>query len=112
MASIGECERAFHALAERLAAADSSTRKKAAFDRTLSCTLRDLDVTFTARLHDGRITDIRRADSDDAQVRLTTDSSELLLLVNGDLALGSAWVSGRVKIDASVFDLLKLRTLF
>jgi putative sterol carrier protein len=39
-------------------------------------------------------------------------SDDLLKLVSGELAMGSAWATGRVKIDANVFDLIKLRSVF
>lgn len=112
MATVEECEKAFHELAARLVSADPEHRKKAAFDRTLSCTLRDLGVTFAGRLKDGDLRDIRRTDRADAQVRMSMSSGDLLRLVAGELHLGSAWATGRVKIHASVFDLLKLRSMF
>lgn len=112
MATVGECEQAFRGLADKLAAADPDARKKAAFDRTLACTLRDLDVIFAGRLHDGTLSDIRQVNTADAQVRMTMTSDDLLKLVDGELNMASAWASGRVKIDASVLDLLKLRSVF
>jgi putative sterol carrier protein len=113
MASVEECARAFHELAARLAAADPAARKRADFDRTLSCTLRDLDVTFAGRLHGGELTDIREVDGDaKAQVRMAMTSDDLIALVAGQLNMGSAWASGRVRIDAGVRDLLRLRTIF
>lgn len=112
MATIAECEQAFHALAERLGTADRSTRKKASFDRTLSCRLTDLAVIFAGRLRDGSLTEIRQVDERDAQVRMSMTSDDLLKLVAGELNMASAWASGRVKIDASVLDLLKLRSIF
>ena len=114
MASVEDCERALHQLADRLAEADEHARKKASFDRTLTCTLRDLNVTFGGRLKDGHLTDIRRLESANgkAQVRMTMTSDDLLALVGGKLNMASAWASGRVKIDASVLDLIRLRTVF
>jgi putative sterol carrier protein len=112
MASVEECERAFDGLAAKLAGADASTRQKASFDRSLSCTLRDLKVTFAGRLRDGQLTDISQVDKPEAQIRMTMTSDDLLKLVAGELAMGSAWATGRVKIDASIFDLLKLRSVF
>ena len=115
MATVEQCEQAFHDLAVRLASADPSARKKAAFDRTLSCTLDDLDITFAGRLKDGQLTDIRRLDGDesrDAQVRMTMSSDDLLTMVAGKLNMGTAWATGRVKIDASVLDLMRLRSVF
>ena len=112
MATVEECETAFHELASRLAAADASTKQKAAFDRSMSCTLPDLKIIFAGQLHNGKLLDIRQVDKPDAQVRLTMTSDDLLKLVAGDLNMGSAWATGRVKVDAGVFDLLKLRTIF
>lgn len=112
MASIEECERAFHGLAAKLAAADPAARQKASFDRSLTCSLRDLKVIFAGQLRDGELLDIRRVDKADAQVRMTMTSDDLIKLVAGELPMASAWASGRVKIDASVFDLLKLRSVF
>lgn len=112
MASVEECERAFHGLAAKLAEADSSARQKASFDRSLTCTLSDLDVIFAGQLRDSQLIDIRKVDKPDAQVKMTMTSDDLLKLVAGELSMGSAWASGRVKIDASILDLLKLRSVF
>lgn len=112
MASVEQCERAFHDLAARLATADPNARKKAAFDRTLTCTLDDLGITFGGRLKDGELTDIRRVDGDKAQVRMTMSSDDLLKVVAGELNMAAAWATGRVKIDANVLDLMRLRSVF
>jgi putative sterol carrier protein len=112
MATLQECETAFDALAARLAAADPEARKKNSLDRTLSCTLTDLQVIFGARIKDGTLIEIHQAERADGQVKLAMSSDDLLKLVAGDLNLVSAWTSGRVKIDARVFDLIKLRSIF
>lgn len=112
MASVEECERAFRGLAANLAGADSAARQKASFDRSLTCSLRDLKVIFAGRLHDGHLLDIQQVDKADAQIRLTMSSDDLLGLVAGELSMGSAWATGRIKIDASIFDLLRLRSIF
>ena len=39
-------------------------------------------------------------------------SDDLLDLVAGRTKFASAWASGKVKIDARVFDLIKLRSIF
>jgi len=44
-------------------------------------------------------------------LRLTTTSDDLLALTDGSLPVMRAWTSGRLRIDASIVDLLKLRTL-
>lgn len=112
MATVEECERALHDLASMLASADPDKRKTAALDRSLSCTLRDLDVVFAGRLRDGELLDIRRVETADAQVRLTMTSDDLLELTKGQLNFATAWATGRLRVDANVFDLLKLRSIF
>ncbi|PZS29647.1 MAG: sterol-binding protein [Pseudonocardiales bacterium] len=112
MASLEECEQAFHGLAAKLAGAEPAARRKASLDRSLTCTLRDLKVIFAGQLRDGELLNIRQVDKSDGQVKMTMTSDDLLELVAGELPMGSAWASGRVKIDASVFDLLKLRSIF
>ena len=46
-----------------------------------------------------------------AQVRLAASSDDLVALVAGDLTLGAAWATGRLVVEASVLDLLRLRSL-
>lgn len=111
MPTVEECERALAKLADRLAA-DESSRRKVAFDRSMSCTIRDLHVIFAGRLKDGQLVDIRRSPTSDAQVQLAMNSDDLVALVDGRLKMASAWATGRVKVDASFRDLLKLRSVF
>jgi len=111
VASVQECERALHVLAERIAAVDPDLVAKHAVERTVSCTVTDLGVVFVGQLSDDGLTDIRQDDDPSAQVRLTTRSDDLVALTEGRLGLPSAWATGRLKVEASVLDLLKLRTL-
>ncbi len=112
MATVEECEQAFQKLADKLAAVDPAAREKANFERSISCRLRDLDVTFLGQLRDGGLHDIRQVDRPDAQVRLAMTSDDLLALTDGQLNFASAWATGRLRVDANVFDLLKLRSMF
>jgi hypothetical protein len=111
VATADECERALQCLADRLATSDTS-RRKADFDRSLSCTIRDLDIIFAGRLKDGQLLDIGRTNTKDAQVRLAMSSDDLVALVDGRLKMAPAWATGRVKVEAGVRDLLKLRSIF
>lgn len=112
MATIAECTDALRLLAARLATADPEHRDKASLDRSLSCTVTDLDVIFAGHLKDGELRDIRQVDSSDAQIRLTLTSDDLLALVNGQLNVAAAWARGRLRIDAGLRDLMRLRTIF
>jgi alkyl sulfatase BDS1-like metallo-beta-lactamase superfamily hydrolase len=111
MASIEQCESALHSLAEQLAA-NADARKKADLDRSLSCSITDLGVVFGARLRNGSLQDIHQVEDAGAQVRLSTSSDDLVAMVDGELSMAKAWAAGRVKIEASIFDLLRLKSVF
>jgi hypothetical protein len=111
VATVEQCEQALHALAARMATS-ASTKRDLDFDRTLSCTIRDLQVIFTGRLTGGRLLDIARSESRNAQVRLTLGSDDLLALVDGRLKMAAAWATGRVRVEAGVRDLIRLRSIF
>lgn len=111
MATVEECEKALNDLAARLAARDPSSNRST-LDRTISCHIRDLGLTWAGRLRDGRLEDITPVSSTDAQVKLNMKSEDLLTLVAGDLNMAAAWATGRVKVDASVRDIMRLRSIF
>ena len=111
MATVEECEAAMHQLAERLRSPEADAARGKMIDRSVSCHVRDLDVTFGGQLRGGEIQDIRRVPAPNGQIKLSIGSDDLLALVDGRLNFASAWTAGRLKVDASVFDLLKLRNL-
>jgi putative sterol carrier protein len=111
MATEKECRRALEGLASRLREVDEHDRKKHTFDRTLSCHLTDLGKTFSGALEDGHIVGITTDPAPKAQIRLTMTSDDLVALTDGELSFGQAWLSGRVKVEGGVRDLLKLRSM-
>lgn len=114
MASTEECRTALEQLSRNLAGAKDGVRQAAALDRSLSCRLTDLDVTFTGRLRAGEIADVTEhpgPPATKADIRLTMTSEDLLAMVGGTLHFASAWTSGRVKLEAGFRDLLRLRSL-
>ncbi|GAA4252641.1 SCP2 sterol-binding domain-containing protein [Dactylosporangium darangshiense] len=111
MATVDECRAALQKLAERLAANAAQAREKLDFDRTLACRVTDLDVAFHGRLSGGQIIDLTDGDDPRAKIKLTSSSDDLVELVNGRLNVMAAWTSGRIKIEAGMMDLLKLRKL-
>jgi putative sterol carrier protein len=46
-----------------------------------------------------------------ADIRLTMSSDDLLALTSGQLSFAPAWASGRVKLEAGLRDMLRLRSL-
>lgn len=111
MATAAEVESALLSVVARLDQVDPETRGKHVLDRTVSCTVPDLGVVWSARLCDEGLRDLTCAPVEQAQVRLQVGSDDLLALAAGRLPVVTAWATGRLRVDARVLDLLKLRTL-
>ena len=114
MASVQECERALRLPVDRFAAVDAQTRARHALDRTVSWHVTDLDVVFCVRVADGVMRALLCVDAgsplEDAQIRLSATSDDLVALAAGALAPSAAWATGRLTVSASVLDLLRLRS--
>ncbi|MGW2642795.1 SCP2 sterol-binding domain-containing protein [Streptomyces sp. NPDC001348] len=114
MATIEECRTALEKLSDNMRNAEGDVRAAAELDRSVSCRITDLDVTFVGRMADGRIhvhDTVQGAPPEKAQIRLTMAGDDLLALVDGRLHFARAWGSGRVKLEASLPDLFRLRKL-
>ena len=111
MATVDECRAALNALAARMDANANEVSGKIDLNRPLAVTISDLGVAFHGQLVDGRLINLTDGDDPNAKIRLTATSDDLVAMVDGKLDLGPAFMSGRVKINANPFDLLKLRKL-
>jgi hypothetical protein len=87
----------------------------AGLDRSLSCRLTDLDQVVLGRLGSGAVRDLHVVPDGPtvpkADIRLTMSSDDLVALTDGRLNFGSAWAAGRVKLEAGLRDLLRLRKI-
>lgn len=110
MASEAECDAAVRSLIDLLAQVDPDTRARYVLDRSVSLRVSDLGVTWSARLSDEGLTDLRTGDDEKAQLRLTVSSEDFLALVDGRLAIGTAFATGKVRVQGSPLDLLRLRS--
>lgn len=111
MATADECDRALRKVAARLAGVDSDLRDQHAIDRTWTCHVPDIAVDFSGRIEGGAISMLSQPDPA-AQIKLTVASDDLVALTRGELNVAAALASGRLRVDANVFDLLRLRSLF
>jgi predicted lipid carrier protein YhbT len=113
MATAEECQAALESLIGRIAAMDAKDREAHLLDRTLSCRVTDLGVTFLTRLGPHGADDIRVVPngSPPAQVRFTADSDTVVAIAADPGTFMRAWMSGRLKVQGNVLDLLHLRKL-
>ncbi|MEU9523538.1 MULTISPECIES: sterol-binding protein [unclassified Streptomyces] len=114
MATTEECRAALDKLSDSMRGAEGDVRAATELDRSVSCHITDLDVTFAGRMTDGRI-DVRETlegpPRERAEIRLAMTGDDLVALVAGELNFARAWGSGRVRLEAGLRDLFRLRKL-
>jgi predicted lipid carrier protein YhbT len=113
MATAEECRAALESLTGRIAEMDAKDRAAHLLDRTLSCRVPDLGLTFLTRLSPNGAEPIRQVGggAPPAQVRFTADSDVIVAIAADPGSFMRAWLTGRLKVQGSVFDLLHLRKL-
>jgi predicted lipid carrier protein YhbT len=113
MATADECRAALESLIARLSQLDASDREAHLADRTLSCRVTDLGLTFVTKLSpDGASVITEAVDGTArAQVRFTASSGDVVAIAADPGSFARAWLAGRLKVEGSLFDLLRLRKL-
>jgi len=113
MATTEECREALESLTDRIAEMDAKDRATHLVDRTLSCRVPDLGVIFLTRLGPHGADPIKEVEngSPPAQVRFTADSDVVVAIAGDPGTFMRAWLSGKLKVQGSIFDLLHLRKL-
>jgi predicted lipid carrier protein YhbT len=110
LASTEEVERKLEELIARLGSSGEAGLGGSLPDRrSLALHVRDLDAEWWTELEGGRLGPLHRGASESADIRITALSDDLVELIDGEAALFSAYLAGRVRIDASLSDLLLLR---
>ena len=111
MATMNQCIKALQGILGDLAANPAAE----GLDRSLSCRLTDLDEVVVGRLGSGAVRDLHVLPHGPAvpkaDIRFTMTSDDLIALTDGRLSFGPAWATGRVKLEAGLRDLLRLRKL-
>ena len=111
MATMDECLKALKGILGDIASHPAA----AGLDRSLSCRLTDLDEVVLGRLSSGSVRDLHvlphGPDVPKADIRLTMASDDLIAMTDGRLHFGKAWASGKVKLEAGLRDILRLRKI-
>lgn len=82
-------------------------------ERTIKCVVPDLGRSYVTKLEDGKLGELQdAAASNGADATLTARSDDLISLLEGKLNVATAFLMGRIKIDASASDMLLIRKLF
>ena len=113
MATPEECRTALEGLTARISDMDADARAAHMVDRTLSCEIPDIGMTYLTRLGPHGADPVREAvDGDEAaQVRFIANSDVVVAISKDPGGLARAWMTGRLKVSGNVFDLMRLRNL-
>jgi len=79
--------------------------------RVIAVSVPDLGGEYWTVMSEGRMDGLHRGSLERADIRVRVESDDLVDLVDGKRSLFSSFIGGRVKVDASVSDLLRLRKL-
>jgi hypothetical protein len=112
MTTAHDCQVALQKLAARLGELSPAEREDYFGNQTLSVTIPDLGVTYVTRLGAGDDPVREEVPGEPpADIRLTANSDEVISLADSPMNIARSWVAGRVKIEASMKDLFRLRRL-
>jgi len=113
MATAEEVRTALEHLTGRISGLDAQARADHLLERSLSCQVPDLGVTYLTQLGPDGDDGVREAGpgTPPAQIRFTARSDDVVAIAADPGSFLRAWLSGRLKVEGSVLDLLRLRRL-
>ena len=111
MATAEECRKALESLLGRIAEMDPAERAANFPERTMSCRVPDLGLLFATRAGPQGVEPVEEVapDSRPAQVRFTANGDDLVSIAADPATFARAWLTGKLKVEANFFDLLRLR---
>ena len=114
MATLEQCQAALESLTARLSQLDPKQRAtNLPEDRTLSCRVPDLKVTFLTKIGPGGAAPVivARPTAPPAQIRFSASSDDVVAIAADPGTFARAWLTGRLKVEGGFMDLLRLRSL-
>jgi hypothetical protein len=113
VASKTEVVKQLQVLLGRLAENHDSVRAAIPERKVLRCHVTDLDSAWYSVIESGNVSRPSETPPDDGRVDITlrVRSDDLVDLIEGRLSFLSAFTSGKVRVDASIVDMLRLRAL-
>jgi hypothetical protein len=114
VATKDEVSRAIERLMARLDGNEANVRSAIPGRKVMGCRVLDLDTEWYSVIEDGRVSPPTETPppGEPVAVLLKVNSDDLIELVEERMSFMSAFLSGKVRVDASFTDLLRLRTLF
>lgn len=111
MASTEQVEAILADLVRRLDRIDQSTRAMLPGRRVVEAHCPDLGLVYHTRWDGGELGEVVPGPVERPDIRISMDSDDLVAMSVGDLSFHRAYATGRVRLDATMTDLLRLRAV-
>ncbi len=113
MATQEQCRKALEDLTGRLSDPDVLARAARLGEKTMSCRVTDLGVTFVTKLGPQGSEPVTEAtdSTPPAQLRVFANSDQIVAIADNPANFAKAWLTGRLRVEGSIKDLLQLRKL-
>jgi putative sterol carrier protein len=115
MATIKQVKTRLQKMIDRLDGADEQAHENLARAlpgrKTIQIDVTDLESSFWTELADGYMGELREGEAPKVDIRMRAKSDDLVAMIDGEIGLMSSFLSGRVRVDAPLSDLLALRKL-
>ncbi len=113
MATQEQCRKALESLTGRLSSPEVLERAARLGEKTLSCRVTDLGVTFITKLtpHGAEPVTEATGSTPPAQIRVIASSDHVVAIADSPADFAKAWLTGRLRVEGSIKDLLQLRKL-
>ena len=79
--------------------------------RVVQVDVPDLDASFWTELASGRMGELRRGHPEQADIKITAASDDVVAMIDGTKPLFTSYLAGHVRVQASISDLMALRRL-
>ncbi len=109
MATVPEVEAVLDELLSRFGQVDNGTRAVLPNRRTIEARCPDLDLVHYAEWRDGELTVLDGPPPRRPDIRVSIESDDLMAIAEGRMTFSRAYTANRVRLDASMTDLLRLR---
>ena len=111
MASIDQVEEVLIQLLSRLGDVDDTTRAMLPSRRTIEASCPVLDLVRHAEWRRGDLHLLDDMPPRRPDIRISVHSDDLMAIANGELPFSRALASNRLRLDASMADLIRLRAV-
>ena len=111
MATVAEVESVLDQMLSRLGQVDSGTRAMLPSRRVIEAACPDLGLVRHAEWRDGDLVLLEEPPRRRADIRVSIHSDDLMAISEGRMSFSRAFTANRVRIDASMTDLLRLRAV-